>query len=165
MRVSALRRSLRVPPERMLRRKARSDAEPPVDFGKAEKVESSDACKEEARVSKVAIWETDWETTGPEVVGSGGRKSNQPGDAGTSSLVLEDETVGLLGMRGGMAGGMGFSSSGHRLPRLQISNSVLGWTRLNHAPFTISPGLWQTWIKPQLPSGLYLHCEKHVSVR
>ena len=55
MRVSALRRSLRVPLERMLRRKARSDAEPSVAFGKVEKVESSDACKEEARLSKVAI--------------------------------------------------------------------------------------------------------------
>ena len=64
MRVSALRRSLRVPPDRMLRRKARSDAEPPVAFGRAEKLESSDACKEDARAIKVAIWEAEWETTG-----------------------------------------------------------------------------------------------------
>ena len=80
MRVSALRRSLRVPPERMLRRKARSDAEPPVAFGKAEKVESSDACKEEARSSRVATWDADWEITGADVVvESGGRKLNQSG--------------------------------------------------------------------------------------
>ena len=98
MRVSALRRSLRVPPERMLRRKARSDAEPPVAFGKVEKVESSDACKEEARLSKVAIWEADWDTTRSEVAGSGRRKLNQSGDAGTSSLAFEDETAGLSGI-------------------------------------------------------------------
>ena len=67
MRVSALRRSLRVPPERMLRRKTRSDAEPPVAFGKAEKVESSDARKEEARSSRVVTWDADWEITGADV--------------------------------------------------------------------------------------------------
>jgi hypothetical protein len=27
-------------------------------------LESSDACKEDARVIKVAIWEAEWETTG-----------------------------------------------------------------------------------------------------
>ena len=94
MRVSALRRSLKVPPERMLRKNARSDAEPPVAFGKAEKVASSDVCKEEARSSKLAIWEADWETTGIEVVGSGGRKLNQSGDAGMSSLALEEGISG-----------------------------------------------------------------------
>ncbi len=91
MRMSALRRSLRVPPERILRRKARSDAEPPVAFGKAENVESSDACKEEARSSRVVTWDADWKTTGTDAVESGGIKLNQSGDAGTSSLALEDE--------------------------------------------------------------------------
>lgn len=99
--MSALRRSLRVPPERMLRRKARSDAEPPVAFGKAEKVESSDACREEARSSRVATWDADWETMGADVVESGGRKLNQSGDAGTSSLALEDEAAELWGIWGG----------------------------------------------------------------
>lgn len=98
--MSALRRSLRVPPERMLRRKARSDAEPPVAFGKAEKVESSDACKEEARSNKVATWDADWETTRADVVESGGRKLNQSGDAGTSRLALEDEAAEPLGIFG-----------------------------------------------------------------
>ncbi|SRR6266478_2171638 len=101
MRVSALRRSLRVPPERILRRKARSDAEPPVAFGKAENVESSDACKEEARSSKVAIWDAGWEVAGVGVVESGGRNLNQSGDAGTSSLALEDEAAELLGISDG----------------------------------------------------------------
>jgi hypothetical protein len=84
----------------MLRRKARSDAEPPVAFGKAEKVESSDACKEEARSSRVATWDADWETTGADVVESGGRKLNQSGDAGTSSLAVEVEAAELLGIWG-----------------------------------------------------------------
>jgi hypothetical protein len=82
----------------MLRRKARSDAEPPVACGKAEKVESSDACREEARSSRVATWDADWETTGANVVESGGRKLNQSGDVGTSSLALEDEAAELLGI-------------------------------------------------------------------
>jgi hypothetical protein len=90
--------SLRVPPEGILRRKGkdRTDAEPPVAFGKVEKeVESSDAGKEKARLSKVAIWEANWETAGSEVVvGSGGRYLNQAGDAGTNSFVLGDEVAG-----------------------------------------------------------------------
>jgi len=101
MRVSALRRSLRVPPERILRKKARSDAEPPVAFGKAEKLESSDTCREDARSSRAATWDADWETTGADVVESGGRKLNQSGDAGTSSLALEDEAAEPLGIPGG----------------------------------------------------------------
>ena len=84
----------------MLRRKARSDAELPVAFGKAEKVESSDACKEEARSRRVATWGADWETTGSDVVESGGRKLNQSGDAGTSSLALDDDAAELFGISG-----------------------------------------------------------------
>jgi hypothetical protein len=128
MRVSALRRSLRVPPERMLRKKARSDAEPPVAFGKAEKVESSDACKDDARSSKVAIWEADWETTGLEVVGSGGRKSNQPGEAGMRSFALED---GLLSILGGMYatsrpdGGMMMFGTRISAPTRETPHSIL----------------------------------------
>jgi hypothetical protein len=114
MRVSALRRSLRVPPERMLRRKARSDAEPPVACGKAEKVESSDACREEARSSRVATWDADWETTGANVVESGGRKLNQSGDVGTSSLALEDEAAELLGISSRRERNSRFSASGTR---------------------------------------------------
>jgi hypothetical protein len=45
-------------------------------------VEGSDAGEEKARLSKVAIWEADWETTGSE---------------GTSSFVLGDEVAGKLG--------------------------------------------------------------------
>lgn len=84
----------------MLRRNARSDAEPPVAFGKVEKVESSDACKEEARSNRVVTWDADWETTGADVLESGGRKLNQSGDAGTSSLALEDEATEILGILG-----------------------------------------------------------------
>lgn len=84
----------------MLRRKARSDAEPPVAFSEAEEVESSDACKEEARSSKAATWDADWEITGADVVESGGRKLNQSGDVGTSCLALEDDAAELLGILG-----------------------------------------------------------------
>jgi hypothetical protein len=84
----------------MLRRKARSDAELPVAFGKAEKVESSDACKEEARSSRVATCDADWGTTGADDVESGGIKLNQSGDAGTSSFALGDEAAELLGIPG-----------------------------------------------------------------
>lgn len=101
MRVSALSRSLKVPPARILRRKARSDEEPPAALDKAEE-ESSEACKDEARSSKAASWDDDGEITESEAVGSGGRKLNQPGVAGTSSLALEDEAGGLSGVLGGM---------------------------------------------------------------
>ena len=111
MRMSALRRSLRVPPERILRRKARSDAEPPVAFGKAENVESSDACKEEARSSRVVTWDADWKTTGTDAVESGGIKLNQSGDAGTSSLALEDEAAELLGIPVDVSATAEFSAS------------------------------------------------------
>lgn len=91
MRVSALSRSLKVPPERILRRKARSDAEPPAALDR-EKVESSDACNEDARLSKRASWDAD--TTDVEVAGRKGRKLNQPGVAGMSSLALDDGASG-----------------------------------------------------------------------
>lgn len=102
----------------MLRRKARSDAEPPVAFGKAEKAESSDACKEEARSKRVATWGADWETTGADVEESGGIKLNQSGDAGTSSLALEDDAVELLGISGGRERTTDFLASRIPAPRL-----------------------------------------------
>jgi hypothetical protein len=52
----------------------------------------------------VATWDADWETMGADVVESGGRKLNQSGDAGTSSLALEDEAAELWGISGGRDG-------------------------------------------------------------
>jgi hypothetical protein len=105
MRVSALSRSLKVPPARILRRKARSDTEPPAVFDRVEKVEISEACNEEARSSNAATWGTDLETTISEWVGRAGRNLNQSGVAGKSSLALEDEAGGLPGASGGMDAG------------------------------------------------------------
>jgi hypothetical protein len=51
----------------MLQGKALFDAESPVTSGKVEKVESPGTCKEEARLSIVAIWDGDWEMKGSEV--------------------------------------------------------------------------------------------------
>jgi len=96
MRVRALSRSLKVPPERIFRRKARSDAEPPPAFGRAENAETSEACKEEARSNRVDNWDVEWETAGPAVAGRVGRISNQLGVTGTTILALEDEAAGLL---------------------------------------------------------------------
>jgi len=105
MRVSALSRSLKVPPARILRRKARSDTEPPAAFDRAEKAKISEACNEEARSSKAATWGADWETTMSEGVGRAGGKLNQSGVAGKSSLALEDEAGDLSGASGGMDAG------------------------------------------------------------
>jgi hypothetical protein len=101
MRVSALSRSLKVPLARILRRKTRSEAELPAASDRTEKAEFSEACNEEARSSKAATWEVDWETTVSEAM-RGGRKLNQPGVAGTSSLALEEDGSGLSGASGGM---------------------------------------------------------------
>jgi hypothetical protein len=105
MRVSALSRSLKVPPARILRRNARSDTEPPVAFDRAENEEISEACNEEARSKKAATWGVDWETRTSEGVGRAGRKLNQSGAAGKSSLALETEASGLSGASDGMDAG------------------------------------------------------------
>jgi hypothetical protein len=55
-------------------------------------------CKEGASSSEVVIRVADWGTKGLEAVKSGGRKLKQAGDAKTSSLALEDEAAGLLGI-------------------------------------------------------------------
>ena len=114
----------------MLRRKARSDAEPPVAFGKAENAESSDACKEEARSRRVATWGADWETTGADVGESGGRKLNQSGDVGTSNLGFEDDPVELLGVEL-----LGISGQRERNRRFFQPRSIPApYTRLSRKP-------------------------------
>ena len=130
----------------MLRRKARSDAEPPVAFGKAEKVESSDACKEEARSSRMATWDADWETTGADVVESGGRKLNQSGDAGTSSLALEVEAAELLGISSGrernsrvFSFGTRFSPAArHSKPQIPASHEYLRFSSFLSFSFLVN---------------------------
>jgi hypothetical protein len=79
----------------------------------------------------------DWETTGADVEESGGRKLNQSGDAGTSSLALEDDAVELLGISGERKRNRRFFSSDSRRIRPPLTKTFASAQFFFQFPFNL----------------------------